>query len=64
MSASTIVQGETQALFHPNAYGQMALGRCLGALYAARRGSYACAGAAGRGPADMVLSRRRFPPRP
>ena len=63
VSASTIVQGEAQELFHPNAYGQMALGRCLGALFAARRGSYACVGAAGRGPDDMVLSRLRFPPR-
>ncbi len=64
VSASTIVQGETEELFHPNAYGQMALGRCLGALYAARRGSYECVGAAGRGPADMVLRRRRSPAAP
>jgi hypothetical protein len=64
ISASTIVQGESQELFHPNAFGQMALGRCIGALYAARRGAYACAGAAGHGPADMVLRPRRFPRRP
>lgn len=55
VSASTIAQGQTQELFHPNAYGQMALGDCLTALYAAKRGNYACRGAAGRAPGDMQL---------
>jgi hypothetical protein len=55
VSASTIAEGETQELFHPNAYGQRAFGDCLGALYAAQRGNYACTGAAGRGPGDMTL---------
>ena len=49
-------EGETQELFHPNAYGQRAFGDCLAALYAARRGNYACTGAAGRAPDEMVLS--------
>lgn len=57
VSASTIAEGETQELFHPDAYGQMALGDCLTALYAARRGSYTCTGGPGRGPGDMVLAR-------
>lgn len=56
VSASTIAQGQTQELFHPNAYGQMALGDCVGAMYAARRGSYACTGGAGRAPGDMLLT--------
>ena len=56
VSASTIAQGQIQELFHPNAYGQMALGSCVRALYAARRGSYACANVAPRGPGDMVLT--------
>ncbi len=56
VSATTIVTGEIQELFHPNAYGQMAFGRCLGALYAAARGSYACTNSAGRGPEEMVLA--------
>jgi hypothetical protein len=56
VSASTIVEGETQELFHPDAYGQRAFGRCLGALYAARRGSYACTGGAGRSPDEMLLT--------
>jgi hypothetical protein len=57
VSASTIAEGETQELFHPDAYGQAALGDCLGAMYAAGRGSYACAGAAGIAPGDMTLTR-------
>ena len=55
VSASTIAQGQTQELFHPNAYGQQALGDCLTALYAAKRGNYACRSAAGRAPGDMQL---------
>ncbi len=56
VSASTIAQGQTQEVFHPDAYGQMALGDCVTALYAARPGSYACTGAPGTGPGDMVLT--------
>jgi lysophospholipase L1-like esterase len=56
VSASTIAQGQTQELFHPNAYGQRALGTCVGALYAAHRGSYACTNVAPHGPGDMVLT--------
>jgi lysophospholipase L1-like esterase len=56
VSASTIAEGQTQELFHPDAYGQLALGDCLAAMYAAHRGSYACTGAAGIAPADMVLA--------
>ena len=58
VSASTIAQGQTQELFHPNAYGQRALGDCLTALYAAKRGNYACTGGAGRAPGDMQLVAR------
>ena len=55
VSAATIAQGQTQELLHPNAYGQMALGTCIGALYAAQRGSYACSGKAGSAPGEMRL---------
>jgi lysophospholipase L1-like esterase len=55
VSPSAIAEGETQELFHPNAYGQRAFGDCLAALYAAHRGNYACTGAAGRAPGEMVL---------
>jgi lysophospholipase L1-like esterase len=57
LSASTISQGETQEVFHPDAYGQMALGDCLTALYAAPPGNYACAGGPGRAPGGMTLTR-------
>jgi hypothetical protein len=46
-----------QEFLHPNAYGQMALGHCLGALYVARRARhYACNGAAGETPQDVRLT--------
>ena len=59
VSATTIAVGEIQELFHPNAYGQMAFGRCLAEMYASRRGSYACTGGAGKGPEQMVLTALR-----
>ena len=58
MSASTIAQGQVQELFHPNAYGQQVLGDCLTAMYAAKRGNYACLGAAERAPGEMQLVAR------
>ncbi|MGH2920051.1 MAG: GDSL-type esterase/lipase family protein [Solirubrobacteraceae bacterium] len=57
VSASTIAQGEVQEVFHPDAYGQMALGNCLTRLYAAGRGNYTCTGAAGRSPQQMILTK-------
>lgn len=36
------VQGSSRESLHPNAYGQRALGACLGLLYASRPGDYAC----------------------
>jgi hypothetical protein len=36
------VQGSSRESLHPNAYGQRAIGACLGLLYAAPRGDYAC----------------------
>lgn len=56
VSASTLLEGAQQEVFHPNAYGHAALGRCVGALYAAGRGAYACTGAAGGSPANMTLT--------
>jgi len=57
VSASTITQGETQELFHPDAFGQMALGECVGGLFAAPRGSYACSGGPLVAPSGMVVTR-------
>jgi hypothetical protein len=55
LSSSTITQGESQEVFHPDAFGQQALGDCLGLLYAAHPGSYTCAGAPGITPDQMTL---------
>jgi hypothetical protein len=36
------VQGSSRESLHPNAYGQRALGACIGLLYASRSGDYSC----------------------
>ncbi len=48
-------QGEAQESLHPNAFGQLAGGRCIGLLAAAAPGAYACVPAGGAGPRDMGL---------
>lgn len=52
-------QGRTQESLHPNAYGQLALGDCLGKLWAAGPGSFRCVNSAGHSPEQMVLHRLR-----
>jgi hypothetical protein len=42
------VQGSSRESLHPNAYGQRAIGTCLGFLYARSRGDYACRATPGR----------------
>ncbi len=42
------VQGSTRESLHPNAYGQGAIGACIGLLYAGPRGDYACHAEPGR----------------
>jgi len=46
------VQGSSRESLHPNAYGQRAIGTCLGFLYAKPRGDYACQATPGRGYVD------------
>jgi len=41
-------QGSSRESLHPNAYGQRALGACIGLLYASPAGDYACRLAPGR----------------
>jgi hypothetical protein len=36
------VQGSSRESLHPNAYGQRALGACIGLLYASRPGDCTC----------------------
>lgn len=57
VGASTVQQGDLQEAFHPNAYGQRALGDCVTKLFAAGPGSFACAGAAGTDVDAMSLAR-------
>jgi hypothetical protein len=42
------VQGSSRESLHPNAYGQRAIGACIGFLYASPRGDYACHATPGR----------------
>ena len=46
------VQGSSRESLHPNAYGQRAIGACIGLLYAGPRGDYACHAEPGRGYVD------------
>jgi lysophospholipase L1-like esterase len=57
VGGSTEQQGDLQEAFHPNAFGQQAMGACLTAVYAAAAGRFGCAGAAGRAPADVRFAR-------
>jgi len=52
--AAVEAQGQLQETFHPNAYAQQALGRCLSLLYA-QTGSFACENTPGNGPEGVVL---------
>jgi lysophospholipase L1-like esterase len=44
----SFLQGSTRESLHPNAYGQQAIGTCLGLMYARPRGNYACADTSGQ----------------
>jgi lysophospholipase L1-like esterase len=52
-----LFQGTPQESLHPNAYGQQALGDCLGKLWAAGPGSFRCVNTAEHGPQEMLLYR-------
>ncbi len=57
LGASTIQQGELQEAFHPNAYGQRALGACVTRTFAQSPGTFSCAGSAGIDPSGLSLAR-------
>jgi lysophospholipase L1-like esterase len=44
----SLTQGSPRESLHPNAYGQEAMGSCLGLLYENPRGDYACSDTPGR----------------
>jgi hypothetical protein len=48
------IQGSSRESLHPNAYGQRALGACIGLLYASAVGDYACGAASGHSYADGI----------
>lgn len=52
----SLLQGSSRESLHPNAYGQRAIGTCLGLLYASPHGDYACHDIPSRGTAAMRLA--------
>jgi hypothetical protein len=59
LSASSVEQasGEVQELFHPNAFGQQALGRCATGVWNRAPGQFVCTGTAGTGPSGITVTR-------
>ena len=52
----SLTQGEEQEVFHPNAYGQIALGTCLSLLWSKTGPSYSCTNILGRDYHGMELT--------
>ncbi len=55
LGASVVQQGELQETFHPNAYGQRALGACVGQAFARPAGRFTCTNTPGQAPEAMQL---------
>jgi lysophospholipase L1-like esterase len=55
INQSTPSQGDLQESFHPNAYAQQALGRCLTLLWSHPTGSWECDDVPGQAPSAMTL---------
>ncbi|MFE6848965.1 GDSL-type esterase/lipase family protein [Streptomyces sp. NPDC057686] len=53
--SAALVQGDVEEDIHPNAYGQQALGRCLGLAYTSGSGDYACTNTAGQDHTGMKI---------
>ena len=64
LGGSTVQQGELQEAFHPNAYGQRALGTCVTKVFASAPGTFSCTGRAGLDPSGLVLTRQSTFARP
>ncbi len=58
------VQGSSRESLHPNAYGQRALGACIGLLYASQSGDYACRAEPGHSYLDGMRIEGRSAARP
>jgi hypothetical protein len=53
---SGVGQGDLQESFHPNAYAQRGVGRCLTLLWSASPGRYACRNTPGQSYTAMTLA--------
>ena len=56
LNQASLAEGEIQELFHPNAFGQAALARCLTLIWQETGPEYRCTNQPGQGPAGMQLS--------
>jgi hypothetical protein len=56
LNQASLTQGEEQEVFHPNAYGQIALGTCLSLLWSKTGPSYSCTNILGRDYHGMELT--------
>jgi hypothetical protein len=56
LNQSTVTQGVLQEAVHPNAYGELALGRCLTLIYGSTKLGGSCTNVAGQGPDAMKLA--------
>ena len=56
VNQGSLTQGEIQELFHPNAFGQQALGRCLTLIWQQTGPAYACTNQPGEGADGMQLT--------
>lgn len=56
LQAGSVVQGELQEVFHPNAYAQRAVGTCLTLLYGRTSGNYGCTNRLGGDTSAMSLA--------
>ena len=56
VNQGSLTQGEVQELFHPNAFGQQALARCLTLIWQETGPAYACTNQAGQGADAMQIS--------
>jgi hypothetical protein len=57
LSPSAIAEGQEQEVFHPDAFGHLAMGNCLSRFSAAPVANYACTGAAGITPRQERLTK-------
>lgn len=56
LNQASLTEGEIQELFHPNAFGQQALGSCLTLLWAQTGPEYRCTNQPGQGYEGMQLT--------